>query len=177
MRNHPDTPARRACGLLAALAVCAFLAVGGCGAGAISSSGTAASTTGHAATPSSAPTAAGATTSSVHLTGNLCADAATANGGIRAITQSLVTNPAGRPQQVAKLLATVVASYTGLESEAPGALKAAFAKLASYYQTVESKLASGGGQLSLADIEPAGNQGLAPAIQQISSYLTAHCAA
>lgn len=88
MRNHPDTPARRVGGLLAALAVCACFTVSGCGAGATGSSVIAPSmtrhTAHHAATSSSAPAAAGATTSTVHPTGNLCADAATANGGIRA---------------------------------------------------------------------------------------------
>ena len=51
-------------------------------------------------------------------------------GGIRALTEALVTNPSGRWQQAGKLLTTVAATYTGLESEAPGPLKAAFAKVA-----------------------------------------------
>jgi hypothetical protein len=179
MKGHPETNARWAAGLLTALAACACMAVSACGA-ATSNSGTAPNTPGaahHTVTSGSAPAAAGATTGSAHLTGNLCADAAVANSEIRAITLALVTEPAGRRQHVAKLVRTAVATYAGLGSEAPGPLKYAFAKLAGFYRSVESRLASGDGQVTLADLEPLAHSGLAPAVHQVSTYFVTHCAA
>jgi hypothetical protein len=103
-------------------------------------------------------------------------DAAALNGSIRAINEALVMHPSSRQQQAGKLLNTLVASYAGLTSEAPGQLKEAFAKVGSFYRAVEAKLASGRGQFTLSDIEPAARPGVAAAAHQISSYFATHCA-
>jgi hypothetical protein len=178
MRNQPDTRARRAAGLLAAIAACTCVAVSGCGGGATAGSSgpsTAGGASNPAAAPSSAPSAPGGA-GSVHLTGNLCADAAAMNSDIRGIIPKLVANPSGRQQQARKLIANLAMTVTALESEAPGQLKGAFAKIAGFYQAVENKLASGG-RLTLADVEPTAHPGVAPAVQQISSYFATHCGA
>lgn len=112
-------------------------------------------------------------TRAVHLSASLCAGAATANASLHALTEALVLHD-GR-QQVARLLQTVVATYTALGSEAPTSLKAAIAALAGYYRSVEAKV-SGGGQLALSDIEPAAHPGVAPAVRQVSRYFLGHCA-
>jgi hypothetical protein len=113
-------------------------------------------------------------TQAVHPTGNLCADAATANASIRTLTQALVLRHGGQ-QQVTRALRTAAATYAALGSEAPAPLKGAFAALATYYQSVEAKVANGG-RLTLSDIEPAAHPGVAPAVRQVSRYFLAHCA-
>jgi hypothetical protein len=180
MRQQPDPPARLIAGLPAAIVTCACLAVTGCG-GAPASDGAATGSSGHvtrpAATSSSpqAPAALGTAPGPVHLTGNFCSDVAAINSRIRAITDSIVTNPSGRQQRARKLFADMVSAFTALGSEAPAQLKAPFAKLTGFYQAVGNKLASGGGQLTLASIEPYLHPTEASAARQLNSYFFAHC--
>lgn len=149
---------------MAALVVFAAMTIGGCG--------------GSPATPAAPATPGGFTrptvsSTSTHLTGNLCADAATANASIRALTEAIAQRTAGH-QQAAKLLTTIAATYTALGSEAPTQLKVPFAALAGFYRGVVAKIASGR-QLSLSDIEPASQPGLGAAAHQVSGYFVTHC--
>jgi len=184
MKHQRHKPAGGLARLFTAVAAGFCITLSGCGGGASAGSGAGPGTPGRptqlAATSGSQPappTSAGTTTGQAHLSGNLCADATAMNSGIRALTEALITNPSNRQQRARTLLATVSADTAALASEAPGPLQGAFSKVAGFYRTAENKLANGGGQLTLADLEPGARSGLAPATRQISSYLSTHCAA
>lgn len=149
----------------AALLVIAAATLAGCGGSPVAPA--AGVTPGGPTRPAASPTRG------VQLTGHLCADAAAVNSGIRVLTQALILHHGG--QQVTTLLHAVVAAYTALGTESPAPVKGAFAALASYYQSVEAKVA-GGGQLTPSDIEPAAHASIAPAVREASRYFLAHCA-
>jgi hypothetical protein len=184
MRHQRRPPAGGLARLLATVAAGTCITVSGCGGGASAGSGATPGTPGHptgpaaaSSSPAAPPASAGSTTRQAHLTGNLCADATALNSEIRALTEALITDPGTRQQRAGTLLATVSADTAALASEAPGPLQGAFSTVARFYRTAENKLANGGGQLTLADLEPGSRSGLAPATRQIDSYLSNHCAA
>lgn len=176
--SQPETSSRPLPRALCVLAAMGCIALVGCGGPGSSGGGSGATArpgaTAASATAGTTRAPAASPGGTVHLSGNLCVDAARMTSSIETITRAVATSTGGAQQRLVQLLKAAEADYSALASEAPGQLKGDFETIAGLFRS-DAATAVKNGRVSLADVEVSVNPVTAAAARHVSSYFASHC--